>query len=70
MKKYNYQTSYEDAIKNGVSKEEYSRFSSKLWCLNNISNELAEANRLKIIELKMLSGNFKLNDFSELEDRA
>lgn len=51
MGKYQYQTNYEEAIKQGVSKEEYSREASKNCIQTWIANELAEANRLKRLEL-------------------
>lgn len=51
MGKYEYQSLFDEAIKHGVSKEEYSREQSKLHILTWIANELAEANRLKRIEL-------------------
>lgn len=50
-RKYNYLKDYELAAKYGVSPQEYAVDSTKSWCLNNIANELAEANRLKRLEL-------------------
>lgn len=53
MSKYNYETNYEEAIKQGVSKEEYSREASKNCILTWIANELAESNKLKRLELSL-----------------
>ena len=65
MGKYDYKVNFEEAIKRGISPEQYARESSKLTILNWIANELAEANRLKRL---VLSG--ELADIKELEDRA
>ena len=62
MGKYEYQTLFEEAIKHGVAKEEYSRESSKMCIMTWIANELAEANRLKRIELGLVKiTNLQLN---------
>lgn len=53
MGKYNYETSFEEAVKQGIPKEEYARESSKNVILTWIANELAEANRLKGIEIRV-----------------
>lgn len=50
--KYTYETSFDKAIKYGIDKNEYARESSKLTILTWIANELAEANKLKRLELK------------------
>lgn len=52
MGKYEYKTSFEEAIKQGIDENEYARESSKNCILTWIANELAEANRLKRLELK------------------
>ena len=52
MGKYHYEQSFEKAIEQGVSKEEYARESSKNCIMAWIANELAEQNRLKRIELE------------------
>ncbi len=52
MQKYDYRVSFEEAVKQGIPKEEYARESSKNVILTWIANELAEANRLKRIEIE------------------
>lgn len=52
MGKYDYKTNFEEAIKRGITPEQYARESSKLTILNWIANELAEANKLKRLEIK------------------
>ena len=51
--KYNYETSFEGAIKQGIPKNEYARESSKNCILTWIANEQARANELKILELRI-----------------
>lgn len=53
--KYTYETSFDKAIEFGIDKNEYARESSKLCILTWIANELAEAIRLKRLELRGLS---------------
>ena len=53
MGKYKYITVFEEAIKFGLTKEEYSKESSKLTIFTWIANELAEANRLERLKLKI-----------------
>lgn len=69
MGKYQYKISYEEAIKQGVSKEEYSREASKNCIMTWIANELAETNRLKRLELRI---TYDLSDrqLQELDDKA
>ncbi len=50
--KYTYETSFDKAIEYGIDKNEYSREASKLTVLTWIANELAEANRIKRLQLK------------------
>jgi len=61
--KYTYEKVFDEAIKRGIPKEEYARESSKLQIITWIANELAEANRLKRIELLR---NFALKNASDL----
>ena len=51
MNKYTYKSSFEEAIKQGVDKNEYARHSSVNCILTWIANELAEANKLKRLQL-------------------
>ena len=67
MGKYEYETLFDEAIKHGVSKEEYSRESSKMCILTWIANELAEMNRLKRLELANSEQEY---DIGALDDRA
>lgn len=55
MGKYEYKSSWKDLQKEfpDYPLEKYVNESSKIWCLNNISNELAEANKLKKHELSI-----------------
>jgi len=69
MSKYSYETNYEEAIKQGVSKEEYSREASNNCIQTWIANELAESNRLKRIELRN-KFNAGLVSNKELKDQA
>ena len=72
MGKYQYEISFEKAIEAGVSKEEYSRESSKNCILTWIANELAESNRLTILKMKLNHGIITSKDIlkEELEDKA
>lgn len=56
MGKYRYESSWKDLQKEFPNYDftKYVNETSKIWCLNNISNELAEANRLKRIELECI----------------
>lgn len=66
MSKYDYEVSFEKAIKEGVSKEEYARESSKNVILTWIANELAEANRLTRYELKCRQGELSKDGWNDL----
>lgn len=77
--KYNYKISFEKAKAFGIDENEYARESSKNCILTWIANELAEANRLKRLELKSSNkvigkdtdGSFCYEfDDEELEDQA
>ena len=56
INKYEYIISFDEAIKQGIPKEEYARESSKNCILTWIANELAEANRLKRMEIRQNHG--------------
>lgn len=65
MTKYNYRVDYEEAIKQ-MSKEESSRGVSKEHILTWIANELAEANRLKRLEIRSIITNFNQDSPTEI----
>ena len=72
MGKYEYKISFEKAIEQGIDKNEYARESSKNCIMTWIANELAEANRLKRIELAPKYLNTETTPFNpkDLEDQA
>ena len=65
MSKYNYEINYEEAIKQGISKEGYSREASKNCIQTWIANELAEANRLKRLEIRRIVMDFNIKNPDE-----
>jgi len=80
MGKYRYESSW-TALQKEFPDYDFTKYvneTSKIWCLNNISNELAEANRLKLLELKIVdyTEKFKCHEelyekfLKELEDKA
>lgn len=54
--KYRHECTYEDCVKEfgEYPIEQYIKNKSMIWAITNIGNELAEANRLKRLELKIL----------------